>query len=281
MARAAWMFALCALTILLPRLAAARGADAPEPVWLVVGAADPAPAGIARKAKLLAGVAPGGGLIVRLSDCAGERKPVFLWATTVATSAKEAQAGVADIRDRIKKAVVKRCDAKAGSLLAFRVPAVDNSMADAPKPSPTWTAADRSASVWRLAGGRAVVIAHYYVHQAEDPLQGRRERVQLMLGAGAGAGKDQKKILTDDCPSATGLVVSPDAARLALHCSREVAGGDRYHSTLAFDADGNRLAQVAHCRRPRFVDDVLICDEETVDRDGVMNLHPKGIPLRK
>jgi hypothetical protein len=97
----------------------------------------------------------------------------------------------------------------------------------------------------------------------------------------SGADKDQKKILTDDCPGATGLVLSPDAARLALHCSREVAGGDRYHSTLAFDADGNRLVQVDHCRRPRFVDDVLICDEETVDRDGVMNLHPKGIPLRK
>jgi hypothetical protein len=275
MARAAWMLALCAVTLSMSRSAVARGADAPEPLWLVVGAADPAPAGIARKAKLLAGVAPGGGLIVRLSDCVGERKPVFLWATTVATSAKEAQAAVADVRDRIKKAVVKRCAAQPGSLLALRVPAVDGSMADAPKPSPTWPVADRSASVWRLAGGRAVVIAHYYVHQAEDPLHGRRERVRLL------ASKEQKKTLTDDCPSATGLVLGRDATQLAFQCSREVAGGDRFHTTLAFDAEGNRLAQVDHCRRPRFVDDVLICDEETVDRDGVMNLHPKGVPPAK
>jgi len=276
MARAAWGFLLCALLTSTPAIAGARpAADAPEHLWLVVGATDPAPAGIARKEKLLAGVAPGGGLIVRASDCVGETKSVLLWATTVATTAKEARAAVTDIRDRIKKATVKRCDAKPGSLLALRVPAADGSMAEAPKPSSTWTAADRVASLWRLAGGRALVIGHYFVHQEEDPLQGRRERVQLILS------QDQKKVLTDDCPSATALVVSPDATRVALHCSREIAGGDRFHTTLDYDADGNRLAQVAHCRKPRFVDDVLICDEETVDRDGVMNLHPKGVPLKK
>ena len=278
MARARCGFVLSALVILTPGLARARPAsDAAEHLWLVVGASDAAPAGIARKAKLLAGVASGGGLIVRASDCVGENKPVLLWATTVASTAKEAQTAVADIRDRIKKAVVKRCDAKPGSLLALRVPAVDGSIADAPKPSSTWSAADRMATPWRLAGGRAVVIGHYFVHQAEDPLQGRRERVQLILGLG----KDQRKVLTDDCPSATALVVNPDATRVALHCTREVAGGDRFHTTLAFDTDGNKVAQVAHCRKPRFVDEVLICDEETVDRDGVMHLHPKGVPLKK
>ena len=126
MMHAALALALCAVEIAgHGGRSAAAAAPRAERVWLVVGAADTTPAGIARKAKLLAGVSPGGGLVLQLSDCEGERKPTLLWATTVAATEKEAQAALGDVRDRIKKAAIKRCVAKPGSLLALGIPAVD------------------------------------------------------------------------------------------------------------------------------------------------------------
>ena len=56
----------------------------PKTVWLVIGASDPSPAGIARVAKGLAGKAPGG-LVFQTRDC-GDQRNVFGFALAVADS---------------------------------------------------------------------------------------------------------------------------------------------------------------------------------------------------
>jgi hypothetical protein len=276
MTRAALVVSLIAVLLLAARRPSAGAAPGkPAPMWLVIGATDPTPEGIARKARTLAGVASGGGLVLRLTDCSGERSALLVWATNLTPTEKAARTALMDVRDRIKKAVIKRCDPKPGSLLALGIPAVDGSMADAPRPSPGWPTSDRTTGIWPLAGGRAVAIMHYFVHQPEDPLEGRRERVLLILA------KEKKKVLTDDCPSASGMAVNADRTQVTLQCSSEPAGFDRYHTTLAFDLDGSKVAHIPHCRSPRFVADAFVCYDETVDREGVMTLHPKRARLTR
>ena len=71
------------------------------------------------------------------------------------------------------------------------------------------------------------------------------------------------------------MAIGSFGTRFTLHCAREPSGADRYHQTLAFDAEGAKLADIPHCRAPRFVSDVLVCYEEVVNRDGVIELNPK------
>jgi hypothetical protein len=246
-------------------------APAAEPVWLIVAASDPAATAIAQKAKALASTLPRA-LIVQTRDC-GDKKNVFAITAKISDSAEDAKAALPAVRKAVKDAYVKKCAVVAGSLLSLRYPAVDASIADVPESAVNWDEEDRVSTTAALPHDGALVVARYFVNEPNDPLEGRRERVIRPA-----AGHSDGKTLADDCPSAGGFTESQ--GRVAFECAREQAGDQLLHSVLAFDADGTKLADVPHCRKPRFTaPDALTCSEESVNASGKLKLRSKKVSL--
>lgn len=216
--------------------ATAEPAPKPGPVWLVVAGSDATPAGIARKVKALSKALPGL-LVVRTLDCGGQ-KDGFALVTAVADSVASAQKDLPAVRSTVADAYVKRCDVVARSLLDWRVSAVHASIAEVPEDAVNWDDGDRVSSVVPLGEGRAAIVVRYFVNVPEDPLEGRRQRVQLARGAG-------QKTLEDDCAGAAGFTAN--AGHTAFQCDREQAGDALLHSVLVFSDDGRRLAEIPHC----------------------------------
>ena len=249
------------LLAIVSSLAACVSAHA-EPVWLVVGASDASPARIAQKSKALF-EAYENGLIVQTHDC-GDKNNVFAWVADVAPSAKAAQETVNRVRAAIKDAYVKRCDVKPGSLLALRVSAVDKSIANVPQDAVNWEDRDRISSTQDLGEGKSAIIVRYYAATPDDPLEGRRERVMLAAG-------DRRITLDDNCVNPSRVLLNHD--RVVFHCVREQAGTALLHSVFVFSTTGEKLAEIDHCRNPKWAGErTVVCDEETVNSNGKLEL---------
>lgn len=241
-----------------------------ERLWLVVGASDPTAAGIARKAKALAPKVPDA-LVVRTGDC-GDKKSVFAWVPKVATSSEAARAALSRVRATIGNAYLKRCDTRPGTLLALRMSAVDPSIADVPPTAVNWEEKERISTTRTLPDGRAVVIVRSYVKTADDPLEGKRERVIL-------AGPSGKRLVLEENCIDPGPMVTQQG-RIAFHCVREQAGDHLMHAALVFDGSGIKLAEIPRCRNPKWsIGPVIECKEETVGPEGALTLRTKRTTL--
>lgn len=232
------------------------------PVWLVIGASDASPARIAQKSKALFKVYENG-LIVQTHDC-GDKNNVFAWVADVAPTAKAAQQTVNRVRASIKDAYVKRCDVKPGSLLALRVSAVDESIANVPQDAVNWEDGDRISSTQDLGEGKFAVIVRYYADAPDDPLEGRRERLMLADG-------EKRVTLDDNCVNPSKVLLK--RYRVAFHCAREQAGTVLLHNVLVFATTGEKLAEITHCRNPKWAGEhTVVCSAETVNASGKLEL---------
>jgi hypothetical protein len=248
---------------------AAEPAPKPGLAWLIVAASDATPAGIVRKAKALSTSLPRL-LVVRTLDCAGQ-KDGFALVTAVADSMASAQKELPAARGAVADAYVKRCDVLPRSLLDWRVSAVDASIAEVPEDAVNWEDEDRISSVVALGGERAAIVVRYFVNAPEDPLEGRRQRVLLARASG-------QKTLVDDCAGAAGFTAK--GGHTAFQCEREQAGDALLHRVFVYCDDGRRLAEVPHCRAPRWSGgDTLVCENESVDASGQLKLETKRTRL--
>jgi hypothetical protein len=240
-------------------------------VWMVVGASDASPAGIAKAAKGLAVKFPVI-LIFQTSDC-GDKQNVFGVALEVSDSPDAAKVSLARARGIVKDAYIKRCAAVPQSLLDLRFQAVDLSIAGVPDNAVNWDDTDRLSKAIKLPDGRVVVAQRVFVEDPEDPMEGRQVRVILVGGSGRG------KTLDDDCftperfKSRDGLI--------AFQCASEEAGDQLLHIVVVFDKDGKQLANVNHCRNPNLPNDATAtCSEESYGPRG-LKLRPKRVALTK
>ena len=241
-----------------------------ERLWLVIGASDRSAEKISQRTKLITVRFPGS-LVVQTSDW-GEKKKLFAWVAEVAVTAEAAQAALSRTREVVKDAYVKRCDVKPSTLLAFRVTAVDPSIADVPEDAVNWQDADRISSVHPLPDGRTIIIARYFAGVTDDPLEGRRERVILAESS------ERRVVLENNCPSPGPVVMQH--GRCAFHCVREQAGGHLLHNVLVFDSEGKKHMEIQRCRNPRWHNDsVVVCEEETVGPDGQLKLRAKQVKV--
>jgi hypothetical protein len=260
-------------TLLLIALGSTNGSvEAQKTIWLIVGASDPSPTGIARAAKGLAVKAPRG-LVFQTRDC-GDQRNVFGYAVEVADSPDSAKAALQRARGLVKDAYIKRCVVVPRSLLDLRFPAVESSIADVPDDAVNWDDIDRVSTVIKLPDGRDVVAQRVFVDDPEDPLEGRTVRVILVSGPGKGT------LLNDDCMRPERFKVRDGL--LTFQCDGQEAGDQLLHVVLAFDKDGKQLANVDTCRNPSLPDDfTLLCGEESVDIKGRLKLRPKRTALTK
>lgn len=241
-----------------------------DSVWLVIGASDPSAMGIASKAKTLVSQTPRS-LIVQTDDC-GDKKNVFAWVAEVATSVDAAQDALKRLQATVKDVYVKRCEPKPGTLLSLGISAIDNSIANVPDDSVNWQDEDRISSAQPLPDGRVFVIARYYAHASDDPLEGRRERAIIAKPP------NTRLTLEENCVSPGRAAV--DHGRIVFHCAREQAGDTLLHSTLVFGASGKKLMEIQHCREPKWLNErTVACDAESVGPDGKLKLHEKRIDL--
>lgn len=241
-----------------------------ERLWLLVGASDTSAAALAQRAKPLAAKLPGG-LLIQTHDC-GEPKNVFAWVAELADTAGAAQGALTSVRPVAPDAYFKRCDVKPGSLLALRIDAIDPSIADVPATAVNWRDEDRVSTVRALADGRSLLVTRYFADDPNDPLEGRRERVSVIDAAGG------RVLLQEQCVDAGRASVQ--RGDLVFQCAREQAGVELLHSVLAFDAAGHKVAEIVHCRNPRWQGErAIVCDEESVDADGRLKLRRKLTPL--
>lgn len=250
-------------------LAVATPAGA-ERAWLLIGASDASAAAMARKARLLAAIAPAG-LVVQTRDC-GDAKNVFAWVGEVAASSQAAHAALPRMRQSVPDAYVKRCDVKPGSLLALRIDVIDTSIAGVPPDAVNWSETDRVSTVQALADGRSLLVTRYFADTPNDELEGRRERVSLIDAA------SQRSVLQEHCLDASR--VSERQGGIAFQCAREQAADELLHSVLVFDTAGRRVAEIEHCRNPQWSGDSSIaCDAESVGADGRLKLQRKRVSV--
>ena len=248
-----WLLILLMLGSALPASA--------EQVWMVIGASDPTAAGIAHKAQGLPG---GDGLIVQTRDC-GDTENLFVWAASVEPTSESARARLAKVREAAPEAYLKSCEVQPGSLLAYRITAVDPSIAEVPGSAVNWEENDRITTIKALSGGKSLVIVRYFEQGAGDQLEGRRERVML-------ADPSRKlRQLEKNCVSAG--KIQEKGGYVALQCARAQAASDMLHSVVVFDGEGNRVKEVKRCRNPEFSGaTILQCDAETIASDGITRL---------
>lgn len=241
-----------------------------ERLWLVVGASDVSAAVLAKKAQPLAAKAPTG-LVLQTRDC-GEAKNVFAWVADAAGSAEAAQAALPRARAVVADAYIKRCDAKPGTLLALRIPAIDPSIAAVPDTAVNWREADRVSAVQALGEGRSLLVTRYFDAAPNDPLEGRRERVSVVDASG------QRSVLEEHCLDAGR--VSLRHGDIAFQCAREQAADHLLHSVLAFDTAGRKLAEIERCRNPKWTGGrTLTCDAESVSASGRLTLQRRSTPV--
>ena len=227
-----------------------------ERLWLVVGASDPTPGGIARQSKALSDRFPRG-FVVQTSDC-GESRNVFAWVAEAATSREAAEAALHPLRAVVKDAYVKRCDARPGTLLALRINAVDRSVAG----MSDWgyDEADGVSSVHPLADGRLIVIPRSFEVPESDPAT----ILEPVLVTDPPS-KDLE-LLIQNCTYPGHFITQEDL--LAFDCAPEVFADYLVYHVFVFDRAGRRLAHVRRCRYPIWSADHVIACRKLVWADG-------------
>jgi hypothetical protein len=232
----------------LPRESVAHGP--PERLWLVIGASDRTPGGIARQSKALSPAFPSG-IVVQTSDC-GDKKNMFAWVAEATTSRDAAEVALQRLRTVVKDAYIKRCDARPGTLLALRINAVDASVAEMAE----WglIEEDGVSSVHPLAEGWMVVIPRTFVIEKEYAYVSERFWLR---------GPDGTQMpLLENCTYPGHFVTRGDL--LAFDCAPEVFADFLVYAVFVFDKTGRRLARIPRCRYPIWSDDRVIACRKLV-----------------
>ncbi|QXE89229.1 hypothetical protein KP001_12235 [Geomonas subterranea] len=244
--------------LLLSLIFVSASANAEE-VWLVIGASDPTPAGIAQKAKRSG---QDSGIIIQSRDC-GDKSNVFVWAVKIEPSSKAAKETLETFH--FPGAYIKKCQITQGSLLAFRENVVDRSIADVPATTVNWEDADRVSSIQPLQQTGHIVISRYYNGSVDDPLEGRRERVILIESSGARHLLQQECVNPEDFTTTGGLI--------AYQCVIGQAGDQLLHNVVVFAMDGKKLKEIRNCRNPKLpIKGSVACQRESVGADGALRL---------
>lgn len=233
--------------------------------YLVVAGSSRDPTEIAKRANDLSTSIPNG-IIAQSADC-GDTRNVFAFVAEVSDSLQRARSAAERLKPAVKDAYIKKCDVKAGSLLALGIGAVDASIADLPKDAVNWNDTDRVYSTILLSPSLSLVIERYYAPGSDDPLEGRREGILLATTDG------RRRPLEESCYGTKGA--SLNGRLIAFECEREQAADNILHSVLVYTDDGRLAQEIERCREPKWAaKDRLTCLKESVDSSGKLALAP-------
>ncbi len=237
----------------VPLTAEATPQGPPERLWLVIGASDATPGGIARQAKSLSGWFPRS-FVVQTKDC-GEETNSFAWVAEASLSPETAQAALSRLRASVTDAYVTPCDARPGTLLALRMTAVDPSVAD----MSDWGYVEWNgvSSAHPLPDGRLILIPRSFEIATNGDYADLREPVFIAEPSGGAP-----RLLVEDCAYPGHFITQGDL--LAFDCAQEVFADFLVYGVLVFDRAGRQLVTVERCRYPIWSGDHVIACRKLV-----------------
>jgi hypothetical protein len=255
-----------------PAAPATAAPASPSVLWLTVGAS-------ATAASELAQYADKPGIVFSVRDC-GENRDVLAWAWRVEKDETAAKAALAASSRPAKDGYVKRCNVQPGSLLAFGISRLDASIAKVPADAVNWSEADRVSEVAKPVApptvnpsGALIVVKYYDSKDPNDPLEGRRERIELLDGG-------KRVVLETNCTD--GAANAALGAKLvAFACIRGQMGEQMLHTTFVHERAGKRVGSAEPCRSPSFgANESVTCQAESVADDGSLRLSPREVALK-
>ncbi|WP_143058837.1 hypothetical protein [Nitrosomonas marina] len=205
--------------------------------------------------------------IIDTNDCQNLRKNLYVIAS-IDTQRHLAQKTIEKWRKRKHEdAYLRHCIIIQESRLALRIPPVDNSFIQNIIQPINWDSDEVITQLKFLNPEMAAIIKPHYQPDPEDIREGLKIRIDLLW-----LKSNQHKELFSDC-------IDPELLNndqfLAVSCVTEIAADNLLHSTSVFSLnDGAMIFRQNRCREPKFTDNQLICQKETVDADGKLHHMP-------
>ena len=218
----------------------------------------------------------GGGelLLVETDDCHNLRKRLYVVVAGIHVARAAAESAIAEWRKQgVDDAYLRSCEVVVPSRLSVGIPLLDPSLTRRRIEAVNWSLEDAVSRVVALGDRWVALIVPRYEADPEDIREGLRIGVRLYS-------LDLRRSLdlSSDC-------IDPEfalnATHVALTCVNETAATYLLHRTQLYAlADGRIVAEESRCAKPTFEQDRWVCQKESVDAEGVLELKPTALRLR-
>lgn len=207
-------------------------------------------------------------LLVETDDCHNLRKGLYVVVAGIHDARAAAESALVKWRQRgVDDAYLRSCEVVVPSRLSLGIPLLDSSLTRRPIKAVNWGLEDAVSRVVALGNRWVALIVPRYAADPEDLREGLRRGVRLY-------NLDERRSLdlSSDC-------VDPEfalnATHVALTCANETAATHLLHRTQLYAlADGRGVADESRCAKPTFEQDRWICQKESVDAEGILELKP-------
>jgi hypothetical protein len=246
-----------------------------DTVWLVVSASGRSVLPLIEKKNSLNRDWPSA-IIVASDDCKNARPGFFVLAVEVAKDKSQAEKILFALRKSVPDAYLKRCEVLEKSRLSFGIPLIDPSIQDVPRDVVNWDDTDRITELRNLRDMDFIIVKKVFVPKDDSFREGRRTEIYFFRG-------DPKKavLLDKDCWDFGGI--NYRGSLLTFHCACEVAGDHFIHRSMVYRLQPpEKIFERTYCRNPELLRDNLVrCEEESVDADGELHLKAVEQPLTR
>jgi len=212
-------------------------------------------------------------VLVATEDCRNLGKGLYVVVAGVHDRRTTAESAVAKWRALgVHDAYLRSCRVVVPSRLSLDIPLLDPSFMNRRIEAVNWDMEDAVSRVIVLDDRLAALVIPRYEDDPEDVREGLRIGVRLYHRL-----EDRIVDLSPDC-------IDPqfawNATHVALSCVKETAGTHLLHHVYVYALkDGTLVAEESRCRTPTFAEGRWMCEKESVDADGVLELTPVFVPV--
>ncbi len=212
----------------------------------------------------------GGGklLLVETDDCHNLRKGLYVIVAGIHDIRASAESAIAEWRKKgVDDAYLRSCEVVVPSRLSIGIPLLDPSLTRCRIETINWGMEDVVSRVTALDNRWVALIVPRYKANPDDIREGLRIGVRLY-----NLDQDRSLDLSSDCIDPEFVL---NATHVALTCIDETAGIHMLHRTqLNALANGRIVAKESRCAKPTFKQDHWVCQKESVDAKGILELKP-------
>jgi hypothetical protein len=206
--------------------------------------------------------------IVKTNDCSNLSSDLFIVVAGVHNTRSAAELEITKWRKRgVADAYLRICKALDPSRVSLRIPLLDQSFMHQPIDAVNWDIEDAVSHIVVLSKRLIALIIPRYQADPEDIREGLRIGVRLYI-----LDENRTIDLSSDCIDPEFVY---DSTHIAITCINETAATHLLHRTQLFSlAGGKVVAEKSRCTKPKFLKDHWVCQEESVDAEGELELKP-------
>jgi len=213
--------------------------------------------------------------LISSSDCQSLKKGLFLVVAEGQLKENEAREHADSWRKKgIKDAYIKKCVVSPYSRLDLGIPVLDESIYNRPKEVVNWTYEEAISQVRQVSGRLVAVIRPRYEPTPEDVMEGLRISVSVLMKPGKNLLQLETNCIDPELASDTNIV--------AVSCVNATAADNLLHITRFYELPSAKLLhEHDRCRKPQIKQNSLLCQEEHIDKDGILTLKPYKYEISK